>query len=204
MPIDVLRESKVELFLAFQNKELVIDKIGLNRFRSLYKNIKSRYLFKNPERFEDYDLSLLDTFEFYNDGQKDMKKYKAKALYIDEKLVFEPEYMFQKRMNIASSYSFSKRITNKILIYDESLIEDNKVILRSKTGKEEIISIYSKDFYKKAKNKFYEKLNEIKKLKELEVDEIELEDDYDIEFELDNIDLDELTLSDYEDEDVAS
>jgi hypothetical protein len=43
LPIDVLREARVELFLAFQNEELMIEKLGLNKYKSLSKNITENF-----------------------------------------------------------------------------------------------------------------------------------------------------------------
>lgn len=158
MPIDVLRECKVEVFLAFQNKELMVEVLGENKFTSLYKNIKRRFLFKNPERFEEYDLSLLDTFEYYDDEIKDVKVYKGKNIFVKPQELFKPELQFQKKLQLDKKYIFSEEIKNMVLVYDEHLIEDNQVILLNRKGEQRVIKVYQHKYYQKVEEKYKEKI----------------------------------------------
>ncbi|MEA3642490.1 MAG: TraM recognition domain-containing protein, partial [Lamprobacter sp.] len=58
--VDVLREAKVELFLSFQNINLLISTLGENETMALLKNLTSVFRFSNLES----GSSKLQTFEY--------------------------------------------------------------------------------------------------------------------------------------------
>lgn len=162
LPIDILREAKVELFLAFQNSQLMIEEIGENKFKSIFKNIKKRYLFKNPELFEGYDLSKLENFEYYNEASNSMEVNKAEKLFINDEELYNCEHEYQRFINIHEKYIIDGDFNNLILVYNEAYMNDNKVIIKSKDKCERVIDIYKKEQYDKALVSFCKKAKDLK------------------------------------------
>lgn len=152
LPIDILRECKVELFLSFQNEELIIEKLGLNKFNSLIKNFKQRYIFKNPTMYKNIeDLSKLDIYEYYNDTLMDFNIYKVdKPLYISQKDLFEVEFEYQKIKRIKEKYEYKFENQNHILIYDDAQMEDSMIIIRDDENRETLVNVYKTENVKKA------------------------------------------------------
>lgn len=177
LPIDVLRECRVEIFLAFQNQELIIEKIGKNKFESLIKNIKNRYIFRNPGFYENYDLSSLNTFEYYDDEKMDFKVYKSIPTFIPNDDSFEVEFNYQKINKIKEKYQFSSSVRNAILVYDESKFINNLMVLRDKNGDERTVNIYDKEVLRVAKNilnrQIYSYFDEHRKIMEYKKNERE-------------------------------
>ena len=75
---DTLRESNVELILAIQNEEQMIEKFGDTRWESIRKNFKHNYWI---------DLK-------HNICYNDQEEKKAKALLIDDTKLMAAEYAF--------------------------------------------------------------------------------------------------------------
>ena len=136
LPIDVLREARVELFLAFQNEELMVEKLGLNKYKSLSKNITRKFLFKN----DDEDTDNLEKFEYITSNA--VKK--AVPLFLDKNILFNIELEYQKKLNIFKRYDINKSIKNMILIHDSKLFENNQMILIDMNNKTKIIEIKEK------------------------------------------------------------
>ena len=138
LPIDVLREARVELFLAFQNEELMIEKLGLNKYKSLSKNITRKFQFKNED---DEDTDNLDKFEYItSSGVK-----KAVPIFLDKNILFSLELEYQKKLNIFKKYDINKSsYKNMILIHDSKLFENNQILLSDINNKTKIIEIKEK------------------------------------------------------------
>lgn len=128
LPIDILREAEVELFLAFQNEELLIEKIGNNKYSSLIKNIKNQYIYKNIGFYEDNDLSKLETFEYYT-NEKIIKLNKASSIFMNKKESFFVELEYQKIIDLHSLYNLKKEDKEKVILYDEMLIKEGFISL---------------------------------------------------------------------------
>lgn len=136
LPIDVLREARVELFLAFQNEELMIEKLGLNKYKSLSKNITRKFLFKN----DDEDTDNLDKFEYITSNAVE----KAVPIFLDKNILFNLELEYQKKLNIFKRYDINKFIKNMILIHDSKLFENNQMLLSDINNKTKIVEIKEK------------------------------------------------------------
>ena len=134
LPIDVLREAKVDLFLAFQNEELMIQKLGENKYVSLIKNLKNQYIFKNIGFYYDNDLSKLDTFEYFTEKKSDIKNV-AERVFLKNEDLFNVELEYQKSMNLHDKYNLESKDKNKILLYDEYAIKENIIYIMDKNGK---------------------------------------------------------------------
>lgn len=138
LPIDVLREARVELFLAFQNEELMVEKLGLNKYKSLSKNITRKFQFKNED---DEDTDSLDKFEYItSSGVK-----KAVPIFLKKNDLFNIELEYQKKLNIFKKYDINKSsYKNMILIHDSKLFENNQILLSDINNKTKIIEIKEK------------------------------------------------------------
>ena len=136
LPIDILREAKVELFLAFQNEELMVEKLGLNKYKSLSKNITRKFQFKN----DDEDTESLEKFEYIaSDGVK-----KAVPIFLNKNDLFNIELEYQKKLNIFKKYDINKSIKNMIFIHDSKLFENNQMLLVDINNKTKIVEIKEK------------------------------------------------------------
>lgn len=136
LPLDVLREARVELFLAFQNEELMVEKLGLNKYKSLSKNITRKFQFKN----DDEDTESLEKFEYIaSDAVK-----KAVPIFLNRNDLFNLELEYQKKLNIFKKYDINKSIKNMILIHDSKLFENNQILLVDINNKTKIIEIKEK------------------------------------------------------------
>ena len=133
LPIDVLREAKVDLFLAFQNEELMIQKLGENRYFSLIKNMKNQYFFKNIGFYNEHDLSKLETFEYYT-NEDNPRKNIAESIFLQNEKLFDVELKYQKSINLHDKYNLEAKDKNKVIIYDEYSLKNNIIFLMDKNG----------------------------------------------------------------------
>lgn len=133
LPIDVLREAKVDLFLAFQNEELMIQRLGENKYISLIKNMKNQYFFKNIGFYSEHDLSKLETFEYYT-NEDIPKKNIAESIFLQKEELFEVELKYQKNINLHDKYNLESKDKNKVIIYDEYSLKNNIIFLMDKNG----------------------------------------------------------------------
>lgn len=138
LPIDVLREARVELFLAFQNEELMVEKLGLNKYKSLSKNITRKFQFKNED---DEDTDNLEKFEYVaSDSVK-----KAVPIFLDKSILFNIELEYQRKLNIFKKYDINKSsYKNMVFIHDSKLFENNQMLLININNKAEIVEIKEK------------------------------------------------------------
>lgn len=140
LPIDVLREAKVDLFLAFQNEELMIQKLGENRYFSLIKNMKNQYFFKNIGFYNEHDLSKLETFGYYT-NEDNPRKNIAESIFLQNEKLFDVELKYQKSINLHDKYNLEAKDKNKVIIYDEYSLKNNIIFLLNKNGEK-----YQKSF----------------------------------------------------------
>ena len=138
LPIDVLREAKVELFLSYQNEDLMIEKLGISKYQSLYKNIAHRYLFKNNE----IGLSNLKTFEYKDLSKNNIHKIRlSKPIFVDDLELFDVEKEYQDNLKLHSKYGIKEEYKNSILLSDLSQFEKYQLILKDKDNNNFIVNI---------------------------------------------------------------
>lgn len=120
LPIDVLREAKVDVVLSFQDKSLVIDKIGQEKYRGLMANLSSQYFFRSNDTGEtqagDQRLDLLSTFECYTSIDDFTQKYISEPIFVDERAKHLSEYVYQKNHKLLQR--FVPKHTGKKVILD--------------------------------------------------------------------------------------
>lgn len=134
--VDVCRESNFEYIFATQDPILLINKLGENKFDELCVNIIEKYSFNTD------DYNYLKKFEYINMNTNKTSIIKE-PLFINEESLFDAEYTFQRKEMI---YGFAEYKNDKkyILISDEKLIEDFKVIVQNEKGEQETVP-YTED-----------------------------------------------------------
>ena len=131
LPIDVLREAKVELFLSYQNEDLMIEKLGTSSYWALYKNLANRFLFKNNE----IGLSKLKSFEYKDLSKKDSTKTRvSKPIFLEDKELFDVEKEYQDSLKLHDKYGIDKKYKNMILVSDVSLFDKYQVVLKDENS----------------------------------------------------------------------
>ncbi|MCT7523253.1 hypothetical protein N5T57_09985 [Aliarcobacter cryaerophilus] len=154
LPIDVLREAKVELFLSYQNEDLMIEKLGVSKYQSLYKNIAHRYLFKNNE----IGLSNLKTFEYKDLSKNNIHKIRlSKPTFLNDIELFDVEKEYQDNLKLHSKYGIKEEYKNSIILSDISQFEKYQLILKDKDNNNFIVNI-EKGIDKSRYYKLFEKV----------------------------------------------
>ncbi|MCT7482706.1 TraM recognition domain-containing protein [Aliarcobacter cryaerophilus] len=122
--VDVCRESRFEYILATQDEKLLKTKLGTNKFEELYANIVSKYSFATNSNDINNKFEYIDL----NTNRKAM----ANPMFLDKKDLIKVEHEFQKAtLVLAHSDYLADEDEIYILKYDETLIEDYKVIIQT-------------------------------------------------------------------------
>ncbi|PWE20380.1 hypothetical protein DF188_07885 [Aliarcobacter skirrowii] len=154
LPIDVLREAKVELFLSYQNEDLMIEKIGISAYQALYKNLSHRFVFKNNE----IGLSKLKSFEYKDLSKKDSTKTRvSKPIFLEDKELFDVEKEYQDSLKLHDKYGIDEKYKNMILVSDVSLFDKYQVVLKDENSNNIIVNI-SKGIEKSRYDKLFEEV----------------------------------------------
>jgi len=121
LPIDILREAKVDVVLTFQDISLVIDKIGKEKFRGLMANLSSQFYFHSNNIEENVEseqrLELLAAFEYVTNLDTFIQKRTSQPIFIDERARLVSEYNYQHKHNILQRYTKTHRGKKIILDY---------------------------------------------------------------------------------------
>ena len=147
LPIDVLREAKVELFLATQNSSLLKNKLENDKFNSMMGNLSTKFYYKNfneeshpnPEY-----LMELEKFEYVCSTDGFRRKNMGKPYRLCEKTKLKVEYMYQQSRNVLPQFAAAFRDKAVVLEYVPKLFEKNRIIAVSlRSGKEYIVPVKS-------------------------------------------------------------
>lgn len=132
LPVDLLREAKVDVVLTFQDKSFVIDKIGKEKFRGLMANLSSQYYFhsNNVEESVVYEqrLELLSTFEYVTNLDAFHCVHTGQPVFIDEHTKLLSEYIYQQQHRILHRYAKAHRGKKIILEYLPKLFTKGQLI----------------------------------------------------------------------------
>jgi len=140
---DVLRESKVELIMAIQNEEQMIEKFNRIKWLSIKKNFKHNY-------FIDTDHRIM-----YN--HKD--EWLSKPLLIDDNQLNDAEYIYnnliQNKILLEERFSITEMLPERYAIsYDITSYEQDMLItLTNDEGYKTNIEYIGKEMKEKIKNK---------------------------------------------------
>ena len=160
---DVLREAKVELFLAFQNHSLMIESLGENNFIALYQNLSSRFHFRNNIAFKEIQTDELSQFEFLL--HDDDTKHVSNKIFLNNDELFTAQQEYLRVNNIYKKYALKKYMNKYILLFNPYIFKQNKLMLEDKKGNTIIVPIrniaieievnkYMKELLKKSKKSF--------------------------------------------------
>jgi len=146
--IDVLREAKVDIFLAFQNIQLMIEALGENKFSALLQNLTNRYLFKNILKFKDFETDKLKSFEYYNEENKE--KYKAEALFLTKEELFHAQREYFILHDAYEILNIQEHSQKGILLFNSHLFNQKQIQIQYEDGFIEIVKIKDVHLEKKA------------------------------------------------------
>jgi len=138
---DVLRESKVEIFLAFQNHSLMINAIGKDKFYALIQNLSSSYIFANSIDFNEYETSKLDTFEYYHKDTTTVNT--AEPIFLDPDELFDASLQYCTNKKLYDQLNIEMKHRDKVIQFNPYLYQHNSVELKSRDG--EIIVVKLRD-----------------------------------------------------------
>lgn len=112
---DVLRESKTELILAYQNPSLMINKLGVTGYEALKGNLVHQYYYRNVASVIDpsmpHTTQSLKTFEVTDGARKAL----FDPIFLNEEMVYETENAFQTFSNVFSKMG-CEQSPNTVLI----------------------------------------------------------------------------------------
>ena len=167
LPIDVLRECKVELLLSYQNEDLMIKKLGINNYEALKKNLSYTVLYTNPDNAE-VGTSELKEFEYYCHQDNYQNKQKAQSLFIDEEELYATEYIFQNSiLDLSRKYILDKELKNQVFVFNSRLyVEDTMLLVDASSLKTQSVGFMQKEDHDSA----VRIIQDLKSKKQVEVD----------------------------------
>jgi len=136
---DILRESKVELFLAFQNHQLMINKLGKDNFYALIQNLSSSYVFANSLDFQEFETSKLETFEYYHKDSE--TKYLAESMFLDDDKVFDAVLKYCQLNKLYEKLNIPLENRDKVIQFNPYLYKDNSIELKDRDGEITIVKL---------------------------------------------------------------
>ncbi len=147
LPIDVLREAKVDIFLATQNSALLKDRLSAEKFEALMGNLTRKYYFKNSSQEElesESSLSNLETFEYVSHEDDYIEVCESIPIYVSQEKKIAVERTYQKNAKVLEEFAYLNRKKSIILEYSPRLYKDKKLIaIEIKTMKETVIESQS-------------------------------------------------------------
>ena len=155
LPIDVLREAKVDMFLATQNSSLLKEKLKEEKFDALMGNLTRKYYYKSStdeELESEHELKCLETFEFLSSQDDFCEVHSAIPIFLETAKKIKVEFMYQKSLHVLENFLYKYKDAGVVLEFDARLYRDNKVIaVDIKTQKE-----YIRESLSKSNMKYFE------------------------------------------------
>jgi len=135
---EILRQSKVELILAFQNESTLKKELGYDKYEALMGNMVDIYLMKNKSLFtigaDAVNCSRLKPFECLHDGERNL----LKPMFIDEVEKREAAYEFEL-INKLQEKMLEKKAKGCVMKFSEWHFRNGQITLVDvKSGKEKI------------------------------------------------------------------
>ena len=127
---DILREAKVELFLAFQNYSLMNNALGKSKFTALIQNLVTSFNFSNSIDYGDLETSKLNTFSYYKNGEDTI--YIAKPMFLDAEEIFEVELEYFKINDVYEQLNIDEKDRDKVIQFNPYLFQHGKIDLKSR------------------------------------------------------------------------
>lgn len=138
---EILRQSKVELILAFQNESTLKKELGYDKYEALIGNMVDIYLMKNKSLFtigsDAVNCSRLKPFECSHDGERNL----LKPMFIDEVEKREAAYEFEL-INKLQEKMLEKKAKGCVMKFSEWYFRNGQITLVDvKSGKEKIAEL---------------------------------------------------------------
>ena len=135
---EILRQSKVELILAFQNESTLKKELGYDKYEALIGNMVDIYLMKNKSLFtigaDAVNCSKLKPFECLHDGERNL----LKPMFIGEIEKREAAYEFEL-INKLQEKILEKKAKGCVMKFNEWHFRNGQITLVDvKSGKEKI------------------------------------------------------------------
>jgi len=161
LPIDILREAKVDVLLTFQDKNLLIDKIGKEKFKGLMANLSSQYYFhSNNIEDNDHRLDHLKPFEYMINMDHDAKVHRSVPLFIADRERYLCEYNYQKKHKIVKHFVKGYAGEKIILEYLPMLYAKGEFIAYDLNSEREFIVAYEDKAQRQACDNIFDGLLE--------------------------------------------
>ncbi len=192
LPIDVLREAKVDVILATQNRALLVNKLKQEYYDALMGNLTRQYFFQNREDEEvssSEPLNTLDSFEYFSTQDSCENVHVSRPLFINQKEKLAIELLFQQRHSVVRDYAYSHWRKKVILEYVPRLYKKGKVLLVSlKTESHKEVQVESAGSRKEHSQEVKKFLKEVRRnhrdrYKYIDDDIFYIDDEIDIDVE---------------------
>ena len=145
IPVDTLREAKVEVFMAFQNDALIRKKIGDDAYASLHTNLTKKIVYRSDTSFGGLDTSGLGTFEYLDksDGYRTVSR--AEPLFFEDAELFEAELAYQRMAHVQERYMLEREPEEPfVCIYDAHAFEQGRMLVRTRSRRSEYIDFVTR------------------------------------------------------------
>lgn len=171
LPVDILREAKVDIFLASQNSALLIEKISEQKYNALIGNLTHKYYFKNTkeqliERAQ--ELNTLESFEFVTSEDDYSRTQSALPIFITHAQKLKTEYIYQNTLGVLEHYLPTHKNERLVVQYFEKLYREGKVVtINIKNMEEKVVKYYNEKEEEDVANKIKELLEQIEPIEEM-------------------------------------
>jgi len=129
---DVLREAKVEIFIAFQNYSLMNNAMGKSNFKALILNLVSSYHFKNAVVVDDLEINMLKEFEYFIDGKDTV--HTATPIFLNNNEIFDVELEYFKCNDVYEMLNIDEKYRDQVIQFNPTLFQKNMIDLKAKDG----------------------------------------------------------------------
>ncbi len=126
--LDVLRECKVEMFLAYQNEALMENKLGKNEYLALKQNLSTSFYFTNKTEQNHFDLDTLGRFECISSLNNYATSSRLEPSFIDKDKLYKVEHQFQKALKLFDELGVEELKEEAVLLYDAKYYAQDKVL----------------------------------------------------------------------------
>ena len=137
IPVDTMREARVEVFMAFQNAALIRQQIGEDGYEALHTNLTKKIVYKNDVPFGEVETENLNAFEYRTnmDGDRFETVFETRYMEISKLEIFEAELEFQQNVGAFGKYRLQEAPSEDcILIYQPSLYQRGILELALENG----------------------------------------------------------------------
>ena len=157
LPIDILREAQVEVFLAYQTPSLLIDKIGIEKYESIQTNLATKFLYKGLESPK--DTTDLEPFQYYSNLDNYTSLYQTSYYPLTYEEEFEAELEYQKSIGLFERYDISLHTQEEFIIhYDPLEYEKNALLIKFKNKNTHLCKFFDNQNYELERQKFLDSI----------------------------------------------